>query len=382
MSFSAQTVEALRAARCWARERDEARGYSINYKRIALAFLAEFVVIGTSLYGALMFSQMYGSGNDTARHMMMLAPISYALIEFCRVPLALSTRTQRSLVIKALAAIGVAAAMGVTVKSMSQLGEIMFRPRLFEVVKQHELLIGAQNEHASLVKRIEDADAVVEQLSQELTYAEQHLSEATTAVAGLPPPNCQKLWVTTRQNRRVQTTKCTVDTRTEAMKKNLEQASTTRDAVKGRLGSAQKDRATLKRDEVDRKLSEAQVAHKDAVFHSQLHSFTAMAFAKDPTQVTDGEIAWFLRIFVFAPAVFVSLASTFLAITAVEKIKPKKPEPSLVEIDEGAGAYILEPFAQQIIREATEAAEQAAANAIGKATRHESRPELKIVGES
>jgi hypothetical protein len=149
-----------------------------------------------------------------------------------------------------------------------------------------------------------------------------------------------------------------------------------------RLGSAQKDRAALKRDEIDRKLSEAQVAHKDAVFHSQLHSFTAMAFAKDPTQVTDGEIAWFLRIFVFAPAVFVSLASTFLAITSVEKIEPKEPEPPLVEIDEGAGAYILEPFAQQVIREATEAAEQAAATAIGKAARHESRPELKVVGES
>ena len=282
MSFSVQTVDALRAARRWARERDEARGYSISYKRIALAFLAEFVVIGTSLYGAWMFSQMYGSGNDTAKHMMMLAPISYALIEFCRVPLALSTRTQRSLVIKALAAIGVVAAMGVTVKSMSQLGEIMFRPRLFEVVKKHELLIDAQNSHASLIKRIEDADAGVEHLSQELTYGEKHLSEATAAVAGLPPPNCQKLWVITRQNRRVQTTKCTVDTRTEAMKKNLEQASATRDAVKVRLGSAQKDRAALKRDEIDRKLSEAQVAHKDAVFHSQLHSFTAMAFAKIP----------------------------------------------------------------------------------------------------
>jgi hypothetical protein len=85
---------------------------------------------------------------------------------------------------------------------------------------------------------------------------------------------------------------------------------------------------------------------------------------------------------VFAPAVFVSLASTFIAITAVEKIKPKKQKPPLVEIDEGAGAYILEPFAQQIIREATEAAERAAADAIGKATRHESRPELKVVGES
>ena len=177
------------------------------------------------------------------------------------------------------------------------------------MVKKHELLIDAQNNHASLIERIEDADAVVEQLSQELTYAEKHLSEATTAVAGLPPPNCQKLWVATRQNRRAQTTKCTVDPRMEAMKTNLQQATATRDAVKGRLASARDERAALKRDEVDRKLSEAQVAHKDAVLHSQLHSFTAMAFAKDPTQVTDGEIAWFLRIFVFAPAVFVSLAS-------------------------------------------------------------------------
>jgi hypothetical protein len=346
-----------------------------------LAFFVEFAVIGTSLYGALMFARMYSSGDVTAKHMMMLAPISYAVIELCRVPLALSIRTQRSLVIKALAAIGVAAAMGVTVKSMSQLGEIMFRPRLFEVVKKHELLIDAQNSRDSLIKRIEDADALVEQLSQELTYAEKHLSEATEAVVGLPPPNCQKLWVTTRQNRRVQTTKCTVDPRTEAMKTNLQQATTTRDTVKVRLASARDERAALKRDEVDRKLSEAQVAHKDAVLHSQLHSFTAMAFAKDPTQVTDGEIAWFLRIFVFAPAVFVSLASTFIAITAVEKIKPKEPEPSLVEIDEGAGTYILEPFAQQIIREATQAAERAAADIIGKATRQESRPVLKVVGE-
>jgi hypothetical protein len=172
-----------------------------------------------------------------------------------------------------------------------------------------------------------------------------------------------------------------MDPRTEAMKQNLQQATTTRDAVKGRLGSARSERATLKRQDVDSKLSKAQVAHKDAVLHSQLHSFTAMAFAKDPSQVTDGEIAWFLRIFVFFPAVFVSLASTFVAITSVETIKPKKREPSLLEIDEGAGAYILEPFAQQIIREATVAAEHVAASAMGKATRQEPRPELKVVGE-
>jgi hypothetical protein len=113
MSFSTQIIDSLRAARCWVRERDETRGFSINYKRIALASSVEFVVIGASLYGALLFAQMYANGDVTAKHMMMLAPISYALIELCRVPLALSTRTQRSLVIKALAAIGVAAAIAI-----------------------------------------------------------------------------------------------------------------------------------------------------------------------------------------------------------------------------------------------------------------------------
>jgi hypothetical protein len=367
----------------WIRKRDEDRGFSVNYKRVGLAFFTELVVIGTSLYGAWLFTQIYGS-DDTAKQMMMLAPISYAIIELCRVPLALSIRTQRSLLIKALAAIGVVAAMGVTTKSMSQLGEIMFRPRLFDVVQKHKRLIDVQNDRDSLVKRIEDADAVVEQFSQELTNADNHLSEATEAVAGLPPLNCQKLWVVTgqgRKSRRSQTTRCAADPRTEALKTNLQQSTDTRDTVKRTLASARNERAMLKRDEVDHKLSEAKVAYKDAVLHSQLHSFTAMVFAKDPSQVTDAEISWFLRIFVFLPAIFVLLASTFIALTAVEKIKPK--EPVFVEINENAGTYILEPFAQHIVREATQAAERAAANAVAKSTKNDSHnePQLKVVGE-
>ena len=129
------------------------------------------------------------------------------------------------------------------------------------------------------------------------------------------------------------------------MKKNLETATTARGAAQKKLDRARAERAELKHEEVDRRVSEAQIAHKTAVLHSQLHSFTAMAFAKDPTQVTDGEIAWFLRLFVFVPAFMVSLAATLLAITSVERIKPKQPDPPNVELDEGAGAYILQPFA-------------------------------------
>jgi len=41
-----------------------------------------------------------------------------------------------------------------------------------------------------------------------------------------------------------------------------------------------------------------------------------MVFGKDPTEVTDAEIHWFLRFFVFVPAIMISIASTLLAVTA------------------------------------------------------------------
>jgi hypothetical protein len=82
---------------------------------------------------------------------------------------------------------------------------------------------------------------------------------------------------------------------------------------------------------------------REALFHSQLHSFTAMAFGKDPNQVTEGEIASFLRVFVFLPAILVALASTLLAITAVHRIRPKKetapvavPDEAVIQIPRAA----------------------------------------------
>jgi hypothetical protein len=81
------------------------------------------------------------------------------------------------------------------------------------------------------------------------------------------------------------------------------------------------------------------------LFHSQLHSFTAMTFGKDPNQVTDGEIASFLRVFVFLPAILVALASTLLAMTAVHRIKPKN-EATPVAVPDEAVIQILRAAVQ------------------------------------
>jgi hypothetical protein len=105
----------------------------------------------------------------------------------------------------------------------------------------------------------------------------------------------------------------------------------------------------------------------EAVSRSQLHSFTAMAFGKDPLRIDDGEIAQFLRVFVFVPAIFISLASTMLALTSIERL-PRMDE--TVTLPDEAAQFILAPYAASIIEKAARAAAAAQASAV-----HEARDE-------
>jgi hypothetical protein len=342
---------------------DQERGYRISYKRLALAFACEGVVVATSLAGAWLFATLYGGTDRIAFWMMMLAPVAYAVIEFSRVPLAVSIRTQRSLTLRIIAAIGVLGAAAVTIKSISQLGEIMFRPRLQEAVRTHETLIDAKNAQATLDRKIADADAVVAQRVSQLAEAEKRLKGANTELGALPPQRCYRVTTTNRDGRRTSGTRCSTDPRTEAMKTSLGTASTDRTGASTRLDEARVERAKFDRTEVDRKVSEAEVAHKDAIMRSQLHSFTAMVFGKDPGQVTDREIHVFLFFFVFIPAIGASLASTLLALTAVETL-PREEED--VRLEDIAGNYILGPFAEKIVREAMAAAERSAEAALDR----------------
>lgn len=339
---------------------DYERGYSISYKRLGLAFVAEGVIVATSLAGAWLFASIYGGGDPLAFWMMMLAPIAYAVIEFSRVPLAVSIRTQRSTALRIVAALGVAGAAVVTVKSISQLGEIMFRPRLTEASRAHQTFIDAKNAQGTLDRQISDSDAVVAQRTRQLQEAENRLKGANTELGQLPPQKCFRVTSTTPDGRRVSSTRCNTDPRTEAMKSSLGTAVKDRQDASSRLDLARAERVKLDRAAIDRKTSEAEVGYRDAIMRSQLHSFTAMVFGKDPTQVTDEQIHRFLFIFVFLPAIGASLASTLLALTSVERVR----EEDDVVLDESAGGFILEPFAAEIIREAREAAETAAAAAV------------------
>jgi hypothetical protein len=345
------------------RAADLERGYSLSYKRLALAFAAEGVIVVTSLAGAWLFASIYGGNDPLSFWMMMLAPAAYAVIEFSRVPLAVSIRTQRSLVLRIVAAIGVLGAAAVTVKSVSQLGEIMFRPRLQEAVKAQERLVEANNARATLDRQIKDADAVVAQRTAQLDDAERRLKSSNTELGALPPQKCFRVTSTTPDGRRVSSTRCSTDPRTEAMKTSLGSAQKDRQDASTRLDEARAQRAKLDRSAVDRAQSEAEMGFRDAIMRSQLHSFTGMVFFKDPAQVTDQEIHSFLFFFVFIPALGASLASTLLALTSVEKLR----EDDDVVLDPQAGSFILEPFAVEIVRQAREEAERTAAAAMDRA---------------
>ena len=108
------------------------------------------------------------------------------------------------------------------------------------------------------------------------------------------------------------------------------------------------------------KVTAAEASKKDAVFNSQLHTFTAMVFGIDPDQVTEGELHWFLRLFVFVPAVCVAFASTLLALTAVERVKVKEQ----LEMPEDAGSFLLGPLANAVIAEANRTVARTAADVL------------------
>ncbi|WP_046866998.1 hypothetical protein [Microvirga massiliensis] len=60
-----------------------------------------------------------------------------------------------------MAIIGVIAAAGVTMKSMSQLGEIMFRPRLVDVVRANAAVAEERDQRANIHAKIAAADKIV-----------------------------------------------------------------------------------------------------------------------------------------------------------------------------------------------------------------------------
>jgi hypothetical protein len=101
---------------------------------------------------------------------------------------------------------------------------------------------------------------------------------------------------------------------------------------------------------VDSQIGAAEADYRETINHSQLHSYTAMLFRKDPREVSDGEVKtleWYL---IIIPSIAAALASTLIAITAVCRIKPHSD--TVAVIPDEAAAYLFGPLLDAIKSEA------------------------------
>ena len=346
-----------------------AQGYRIDYKYVGMAYGIEAVVVTTSLLSAWFFAKIYGHNDSTTMAMMMLAPIAYAGIEIARVPLALALRTQPNWFWKLVFAVMVLCAVAVSVKSLSQLGEVMFRPRLIDVTRATAALKDAQNGRAAYEAKVSAADAVVTQRTQELGASDARLKAVNSELGALPADRCARVWHTNSEGRRYSSQECHADARQKVMSGNLADAQKARADASDKLDAARRDRDALDPTAAAMSVSALEVARRDAILNSQLHSFTGMFFGKDPTEVTEGELHSFLRIFVFFPAIFASLAATALALASVMPLK-RAPDP--IEVD---GADVFSTFLNPLTSTVEEHAKRVAAEAVARAMAAQGRIE-------
>ncbi len=338
------------------------QGYRIDYKYLGMAYAIEIAVVVTSLLSAWFFAKIYGHGDTTTMAMMMLAPIAYAGVEIARVPLALALRTQPNWLWKLVFGLMVLCAVAVSVKSLSQLGEVMFRPRLIDVTHATIALKDAQSEQATYAAKVAAADAVVKQRGAELDAAEARLKSVNSELGALPGDRCARVWHSNTQGRRFSSQECHTDGRQKLMAGNLANAQAARTDMSTKLDDARKIRDSLDATASSKKVSDLELARRDAIMNSQLHSFTGMFFGKDPTEVSEGELHSFLRIFVFFPAIFASLAATALALASVTPLRPRAEPIEVDDID--LVDHLLGPLTSSLDEHARHAANEAVAKAM------------------
>lgn len=334
----------------------------VSKKLIGLAVFLELFVVVASLTGAWLFAEKYSDGDQGTKIMMMLAPIGYAVVELSRVPLAYAARVQTSWILRLIAIIAVIAAAGVTVKSMSQLGEIMFRPRLHDVQIAATELQGAKDQLDQKQKERERATENIVLAQQAYEAANERVKSATDALKD-SKPICSPTSGVTRDGRPYRGQTCAPDKALPMKQKEAEVAAAALIVARDDLNKAKATRDAIDLDSYKNRIQSLDKTFRRAVMDSQLHSFTAMAYGKDPLLVTDGEVSAFLRIFVFVPAILVSIVATLLALTAVTRVKREPP----IYIPDEAGAFLLGPYTEKLVSATASAVQKDVDEAVARA---------------
>jgi hypothetical protein len=348
-------------------ERDQTRGYSINVKQVVLAFTIEFVIIGLILnsqyhigFQSLSIAQqkvLEESSFLTVLATIMNFPVALAMVELARVPLALAVRTQNSWNIKLTAALGVLFAITVTSFSLSTIAYQTFDPRLVEVQEKKAALQDLKANRQILESQINFANQDVDQKQKDLNDANTRYKDLQNQISAIPSTKGENC--TTQTDKDGVTTKACVQTnlanKPQVMLQNqLNDAKKYRDAAEAAVRQAEAKRATYDAREIDANIVRANFEYDAAVDRSQLHSYTSMIMFKEPKDVTEAEVKNLEKYLIFIPSIAAAFASTLIAITAVRRVKPPKPEP-VVTLPDEAASYLFGPLVAAIQKTANEA---------------------------
>jgi hypothetical protein len=335
-------------------ERDTARGYSIYVYQVVLAFAVEFVIIGLILVSQFVYAAELPNPSHYKTIQALLFPIAFAMVELARVPLAIAVRTQHSWNNKFTALIGVVCAVVVTSFSLSQIGHLTFNPRLEAAHDRHKALLEAQSQEQSLLDQRDAAQDLVEQRIKARDSAAEAHRNVVSQLNAQPTQNCGPVTRPNPDGSVSMGQKCTENPALKPLKAELTASSAKVTEAEAALKQAQADRAKYDLRAIKEKTSKADAEYRDAVYQSQLHSYTAMLFRKDPRDVSDGEVKtleWYL---IIIPSIAAALSSTLIAMTAVRRITVPAREPAATLSDEAA-QFLFGPLVKAIRAEANAA---------------------------
>ncbi|QIG49462.1 hypothetical protein G5V57_18115 [Nordella sp. HKS 07] len=350
--------KARRGRRMFNAIRDSRRGWLINWKALGVAYIVEVAIIGSSLAAGIQFANRYAddrpssivvaqiggwnfslSGHSEAWWIAVIATVAFCVAEAVRLPLVHGFRTANSWIMRGFLLLGILMACGITVKSMSQVAEQMFHPRLREVQKAATSLEIARAELSKVIAQRDNAQTAEGPFDEQIKSLDEQIKKLNDNLDTIgPPPPARKIVITVKvpiHNKRGKTTGYRKETRTKyvpvpwegkAIVEQMEGLRGLREEAVTKRNAAGEKTAEFEQAVADQKavVTTRERDHRDAVNDSQLHSFTAMVFGKDPTNVMDGEVHWFLRLFVFFPAIFVSVASSLLAMSAYEPVRKRE----------------------------------------------------------
>jgi hypothetical protein len=337
-------------------ERDRARGYSINVKQVVLAFIVEFVIIGLILVSQFVYAAEIPNVSSFKMVSALLFPIALAMVEFARVPLALAVRTQDRWYIKAIALVGVIAAVVVTSVSLSTIGHLTFNPRLEDTHEKQTKLREYQDQRATLASQVDAAQAKLDQKIRDRDTLNERYRTLISQLNAQPNQTCNVISVPNPDGTSTTKQACRPNPALKPLEDEIK-------ATKGKMTEAeanlkepqeQLDRARAALRQIDEAITKAQTQYGDRVYQSQLHAYTAMLFRKDAREVTDGEVKTLQWYLIVIPSIAAALSSTLIAMTAVRRFKKPNTEPVATLPDE-AIAYLFGPLVTAIRTEATNA---------------------------